>query len=69
MSISISSSTHASTAQPAAQAEPQATTARPRPQTAKSTSLPPDTVKLSSQAQAAPAAKGTPDINQDGDNH
>jgi hypothetical protein len=68
MSNSISSSTHASTAPPAAQATSQATTASPLPQTAKASSLPQDTVKLSSQAQARPAANGT-DIHQDGDNH
>jgi hypothetical protein len=69
MSISINSPTHASTALPAAQAAPQATTASPLPQTAKTTSLPQDTVKLSSQAQAAPAAQGTSDVAQNGDNH
>jgi hypothetical protein len=69
MSISISSSTQASNALATAQAAPKATTASPPPQTAKSTSLPPDTVKLSSQAQPASAAQGTSDVAQNGDNH
>jgi hypothetical protein len=65
MSISISSSTHVSNAQPAAQATP----ASPPSAAAKGNPLPQDTVTLSSQAQAAPAAKGTSDVDHDGDNH
>jgi hypothetical protein len=68
MTTSIGSSTHASSALPAAQGAPQAKTASPLPQKAKSTSLPQDTVKLSRQTPPSPAAKSI-HINQNGDNH
>jgi hypothetical protein len=70
MSNSISSTSHVSSAQPAAQAAAQQTAkGNPAPQAAKTSPVPQDTVKLSSQAQAAPPAKGTSDVDHDGGHH